>query len=105
MSHAEGTTEAAVEQYELPSPVACQHALAKAEERDCAVYMDYWRDSLNGTAMIGIRGDNSKLLVKSASEYTSTIEKMFKAENAYLVLTENSLYLVSAGISSCNISE
>lgn len=104
MSHAGGATEAA-ERYELPSPVACQHATQKAEETDRPIMMDYWRDSLDGSAMIGIRSDNSKLLVKSASEYTSTIEKMFKADNAYLVLTENSLYLVSAGISSCNISE
>lgn len=104
MSHAEGTTEVATH-YEAPSAIACQHAVLKAEERDCGIFMDYWRDSLDGSAMIGIRGDNSKLLVKSASEYTSTIEKMFKAENAYLVLTENSIYLVSAGISSCNISE
>ena len=105
MSHAGGTTEVAAEQYELPSPIACQPAMAKAEERDCAVFMDYWRDSLDGTAMIGIRDDESKLLVKSANEYTSTIEKLFKAENAYLILTENSIYLVSAGISSCKISE
>lgn len=105
MSQTDGRTKAADEQYELPSPIACQHALSKAEERDCSVYMDYWRDSLDGTAMIGIRSDNSKLLVKSASEYTSTVEKLYKADNAYLILTENSIYLVSAGISSCNISE
>ena len=40
-----------------------------------------------------------------ASEYTSHIGRIFKVEDAFLVLTENSIYLVSSGISSCNISE
>jgi hypothetical protein len=43
--------------------------------------------------------------VKSATEYTSPIETIMriKEENAWLVLTENSLYIVHAGIQAKRI--
>jgi hypothetical protein len=36
--------------------------------------------------------------VKTESEYTSTIQRLFKSEGCYIVLTENSLYIVSQDI-------
>ncbi len=106
MSHAQtaGGTEAAAE-LKMPSDLALRYAAQKAEETDRPIMMDYWRDSLEGNAMIGLRPDGEKLLVKSASEYTSHIARLFRVEDTFLVLTENSLYLVSSGINSCNISE
>ena len=43
---------------------------------------------------------NTKFLVKSDTEYTSPIESIMriKEEGAYLVVTENSLYIVSMDI-------
>jgi hypothetical protein len=103
-AHTGGGSETAA-QIALPSPLALQYAAQKAEETDRPIMMDYWRDSLEGKVMMGIRSDGEKLLVKSASEYTSHIAHTFKIENTYLVLTENSVYLVSSGISACNISD
>jgi hypothetical protein len=40
----------------------------------------------------------TKYLVKSDSEYTSTISGVFKCETCFIVETENSLYIVSADI-------
>ena len=108
MAHAQpvnSAPETSTDTIEMPSPLALQHATLKALETDRPIMMDYWPGSLSGSAMVGIRADNEKLLVKSASEYTSQIVRLFKVENTFLVLTENSLYLVSSGISSCNISE
>jgi|APSaa5957512535_1039671.scaffolds.fasta_scaffold57015_1 hypothetical protein len=107
MSHAQtaGDGSEAAPQINMPSPLALQYAAQKGEETDRPIMMDYWRDSLDAKVMIGIRPDGEKLLVKSASEYTSHIGRIFKVEDAFLVLTENSIYLVSSGISSCNISE
>ncbi len=89
----------------MPSALVLQYAAQKAEETDRPIMLDYWRDSLSQKVMLGIRSEGEKLLVKNASEYTSQIVRLFKVENCYLVLTENSLYIVSAGIQSCTISD
>lgn len=66
-------------------------------EQDRPVYLDYYQDSLEKKCCIGVR-DSEKLLVKSDSEYTSSIESVFKCESCYIVMTENSLYIVSTEI-------
>ena len=42
--------------------------------------------------------DGEKLLVKSEEEYTSPISKIYKVETDYIIVTENSIYLVSSDI-------
>ena len=70
-----------------------------AIEQDRPIYLDYFSDSLTKTCCIGVRGDE-KCLVKSDTEYTSPIASIMrlKEEKVFLVLTENSLYVVSADI-------
>lgn len=66
-------------------------------EQDRPIYLDYYQDSLEKKCCIGVR-ESEKLLVKSDSEYTSGIESVFKCESCYIVMTENSLYIVSTEI-------
>jgi hypothetical protein len=66
--------------------------------------MDYWADSQDNKVLIGVREDGEKLLVKSEDEYTSPISKIYKVEKEYIIVTENSLYLVSAEITTKRIS-
>lgn len=73
---------------------ACNIAIRE----DKPILMDYYMSSLNGTAVIGLREGNEKMLVKSSDEYTSTIAKTFKCGNEYIVQTENSIYIVSSTI-------
>jgi hypothetical protein len=54
--------------------------------------------------LIGVRENGEKLLVKSEDEYTSPIEKIYKIDSEYIIVTENSLYIVSASISTKRIS-
>jgi hypothetical protein len=70
-----------------------------AIEQDRPIYLDYYNDSLEKKCCIGVQ-DNTKFLVKSDTEYTSPIASIMriKEEKAYLVMTENSLYIVSADI-------
>ena len=70
-----------------------------AVEQDRPIYLDYYNDSLEKKCCIGVQG-NTKFLVKSDTEYTSPIESIMriKEEKMYLVVTENSLYIVSAEI-------
>ena len=63
-------------------------------EQDKPIYLDYYQDSVEKKCCIGVR-ETEKLLVKSDSEYTSSIESVFKCESCYIVMTENSLYIVS----------
>ena len=84
----------------VPSATVLVQAAKVALEEDRPIYLDYFTDSLAKKCCIGVRGDNSKMLVKSDTEYTSTIEKIMrmKEDNAWIVLTENSLYIVSGDI-------
>ena len=70
-----------------------------AIEQDRPIYLDYYTDSLEKKCCIGVQG-NSKFLIKSDTEYTSPIESIMriKEDKTWLVMTENSLYIVSADI-------
>ena len=84
---------------QVPSPTVMAQAAKIAVEQDRPIYLDYYNDSLEKKCCIGVQG-NSKFLVKSDTEYTSQIESIMriKEEKTYLVVTENSLYIVSADV-------
>jgi hypothetical protein len=84
---------------QVPSPTVMAQAAKIAVEQDRPIYLDYYNDSLEKKCCIGVQG-NSKFLVKSDTEYTSPIESIMriKEEKTYLVVTENSLYIVSADV-------
>ena len=78
------------------------HKLAIAEDKP--MMFDYWTNSLNGDVIIGIKESGDKLLVKSEDEYTSPIQKIYKVEEEYIIMTENSIYIVASSISTKRIS-
>jgi hypothetical protein len=84
---------------QVPSATVMAQAAKIAIEQDRPIYLDYYNDSLEKKCCIGVQ-DNTKFLVKSDTEYTSPIASIMriKEEKAYLVMTENSLYIVSADI-------
>ena len=91
-------------QYAAPSSQCLQHAVKIAIVEDRPIMMDYWTNSVDKSVLIGVREDGEKLLVKSEDEYTSPIAKIFKVEEEYIIITENSLYIVSASIPTKRIS-
>ena len=84
---------------QVPSATVMAQAAKVAVEQDRPIYLDYYNDSITKACCVGVQG-NSKMLVKSDTEYTSPIETIMriKEEKAWLVLTENSLYIVSADV-------
>jgi hypothetical protein len=84
--------------YRLPDNVTLQNAVKWAIIEDKPVMMDYWADSLEKKVSIGIKENGEKLLVKSVEEYTSPIVKIFKQNTDYIIMTENSIYLVDTGV-------
>jgi len=97
-------TESSEQQYRMPSATCLTHAFKLAIVEDKEIKSDYWTDSLDKKVMIGVKGNQEKLLVKSEDEYTSPIAKIYKVEKEYIIVTENSIYLVSAEIDSSRIS-
>lgn len=90
--------------YRLPSDVTLKHAAKLGIVDDKPIMLDYWTASLDKKALIGARENGEKLLVKSEDEYTSTIAKFYKSGTEYIVITENSIYIVSNEIPTRKIS-
>ena len=98
------TTATTDSNYRLPSEVTLKHAAKLAIVEDKPIMFDYWTASLDKKALIGIRENNEKLLVKSEEEYTSSIAKFYKSGTEYIIITENSIYIVSSDIPNRRIS-
>lgn len=87
----------------LPSPQTLVQAAKIAQQLDRPIQLDYYADSCIEKAVVGEdQTTKDKILIKSNEEYTSLIQKMYKAgtpaHEDLLVLTENSIYIVSGKI-------
>ncbi len=95
---------------QYPSAKTMTSAARFAITQDKPIVLDYWVDSVTKTgdrsnAVLGLRSDGNKMLVKSnGEEYTSNIKKIYNCENEYLVETENSIYIVSKQISQKRVN-
>ena len=96
--------ETTTSNYRLPQGVTLQHCAKLSVVEDKPIMFDYWTASCDNDVLIGIRENGEKLVVKSADEYTSPISKIYKVETEYIVITENSIYVVSADIETKRVS-
>tara|TARA_Y100000741_G_scaffold62485_2_gene44305 strand:+ start:35887 stop:36192 length:306 start_codon:yes stop_codon:yes gene_type:complete len=87
--------EKAQEANEFPGTTTLSHACKLAVQQDKPILLDYWEDSVKKNVFFGLRSNEEKLLVRSEDEYTSPISKIYKVESDLIVLTENSIYIVS----------
>jgi len=90
--------------HRLPENSTLQHAAKLSIVEDKPIMMDYWTSSLDKSVLIGVKETNEKLLVKSEEEYTSPIAKIYKVGKEYIIMTENSIYLVDVEIPTKRIS-
>ncbi len=90
----------------LPSDNVLKHASKIAITDDKPILLDYWPDSYgeSPSVLIGVKENDEKLLVRSQDEYTSPVSKIFKVCEEYIVITENSIYIVSTEIPTKRIS-
>ena len=100
MSEEDGATAG----YQLPGATTLSHAAKLSLVQDKPIMLDYWTGSLDKKVLIGVRENQEKLLVKSEDEYTSPIDKIFKVDDSYIIMTENSNYIVSSEIPNKRIS-
>ena len=104
MSQENTSVEQSNENYRLPQGVTLQHCAKLGIVEDKPIMFDYWTASCDKEVLIGVRDSGEKLLVKSADEYTSPISKIYKVETEYIIVTENSIYVVSADIDTKRVS-
>ena len=90
--------------YRLPDPLTLQQAAKLAIVEDKQIMMDYWTSSIEKTVLIGVQPSTEKLLVPNNQEYTSPIAKIYKIASDYIIVTENSIYIVDVGIPSKKVS-
>ena len=90
--------------YRMPSDATLKHVTKLAIVEDKPIMLDYWAPSLDKKALVGARDNGEKLLVKSADEYTSTIQKFYKSGTEFIIITENSIYIVASDIPTRKIS-
>lgn len=83
----------------LPSATILLQAAKLAIEQDRAILLDYYEQTTNGTAFLGEDPETKeRILVKSKEEFTSLIKKLYKVGDDFIILTENSIYIVSGKI-------
>tara|TARA_Y100000813_G_scaffold198378_1_gene186351 strand:- start:1774 stop:2091 length:318 start_codon:yes stop_codon:yes gene_type:complete len=90
--------------YRLPSGTTLQHCAKLGIVEDKPIMFDYWTASCDKEVLIGVRDGGEKLLVKSEEEYTSPVSKIYQVEKEYIIITENSIYVVSSEIPTKRIS-
>ena len=80
----------------LPSPSTLLQASKLAMAEDKPIHLNYFADTMCGKAFMGEDSETmEKMLVKSSDEYTSLIKKVYKVAEDFIVMTENSIYIVS----------
>jgi hypothetical protein len=88
----------------LPGALTLTNASRIAVAEDKPIMMDYWAVSMAKTALIGVRENGEKLLVKDADQYTSPIAKVYKVGDDFILVSENSIYIVDAKIPTKKIA-
>jgi len=90
--------------YRLPTNNTLQNLAKLSVLEDKPIMFDYWTSSLDNEVIIGVREGGEKLLVKSEDEYTSPISKIYKVDKEYIIVTENSIYVITSDVSTKRIS-
>ena len=82
-----------------PSVQLLLQAAKLAIQQDKPIQLDYYVDTHTGKAFMGEDQETKeKMLVKSNDEFTSLIQKVYKVQEEFIIITENSIYLVSGKI-------
>ena len=103
---ATATPASASQQQEiLPHPTTLLHAAKLAIQQDKPIQLDYFVDSATSKAFIGEDPETKeKMLVKSNEEFTSLIGKIYKVQEDFIIMTENSIYVVSGKVQKRRIN-
>jgi hypothetical protein len=89
----------------LPHPTTLLHAARFSIQQDKPIQLDYFVETATAKAFIGEDPETKeKMLVKSNEEFTSLIGKTYKVQEDFIVMTENSIYIVSGKVQKRRIN-
>jgi hypothetical protein len=89
----------------LPHATTLLHASRLAIQQDKPIQLDYFVESATNKAFIGEDPETKeKMLVKSNEEFTSLIGKIYKVQEDFIIMTENSIYVVSGKVQKRRIN-
>jgi len=88
-------TGAAQPQLVLPSDKTLQQATKLALKTKKPMCLYFYIDSLKGKISIVNDGED-RIIFKSEDEHTSPIINTYKSDHSYIVVTENTIYIISA---------
>lgn len=89
----------------LPHSTTLLHAAKLAIQQDKPIQLDYYVESATGKAFIGEDPETKeKMLVKSNEEFTSLIGKIYKVQEDFIIMTENSIYVVNGKVQKRRIN-
>lgn len=90
---------------QIPSVTTLVQAARLSIQQDKPIQLDYFNDTANLKAFIGEDPETKeKVLVKNREEFTSLISKTYKVAEDFLIMTENSIYVVSGKIQKRKIN-
>ena len=79
----------------MPSSECLENAAKLSIKMSKPICFYFYIDSCKGDATI-VKADGEKIIYKNNEEHTSPIKNIFKAGNEYMVVTENTIYIISA---------
>jgi len=82
------------QQLVLPSDKTLQQATKLSLKLTKPIDFYFYVESLKGNISI-INVDGEKIVFKSEDEHTSPILNTYKSDNSYIVVTENTIYMLS----------
>jgi len=89
----------------VPTATALVQAARLGIQQDKPIQLDYYVDSAQSKAFLGEDAETKeRVLIKSKEEFTSLVQKVYKVDEDILILTENSIYLVSGKIQKRKIN-
>ena len=79
----------------LPTASTLEQAAKLAIKVSKPICFYFYIDSCKGNAKI-VSADGDKIIYKNNDEHTSAIQNTYKVGSEFLVVTENSIYMISA---------
>ena len=80
----------------MPSNQTLEQAAKLSIKISKSICFYFYIDSCRNNASIQ-SADGEKIIYKNSEEHTSPIKNTYKVNNEYLVVTENTIYVISAG--------
>lgn len=79
----------------IPEPDTLSQACKLSIKLQKPICFYFYVDSLKGNICIATN-DDDKIIFKSNDEHTSPIQNTYKVGNEFLVVTENTIYVISS---------